>query len=82
MKKGKQGGEAPPPEVVTVRELGGVMAPIWNSYIQSGKTKAILYVVDTSSPESLGASTIQLIELLGHTSVANTTPVMIVFRFE
>jgi hypothetical protein len=61
--------------------VGGVMAPIWQSYIEPGKTNAILYVVDASSPETLGASTIHLIELLSHNSIANITPVLIVFRF-
>ena len=56
------------------------MAPIWKSYIEPGKTNAILYVVDTSSPETLGASTIHLIDLLSHSSIANITPVLIVFR--
>ena len=58
------------------------MAPIWQSYIEPGKTNAILYVVDASSPETLGTSTIHLIELLNHTSIANITPILIVFRFD
>ena len=65
---------------MVIREVGGVMAPIWKSYIEPGKTNAILYVVDTSSPETLGASTIHLIDLLSHSSIANITPVLIVFR--
>ena len=56
------------------------MAPIWQSYVEPGKTNAILYVVDASSPETLGTSTIHLIELLNHTSIANITPILIVFR--
>ena len=27
------------PDVVMVREVGGAMAPIWHSYIESGKTQ-------------------------------------------
>ena len=77
--KGKA-GDASISEIVVIREVGGVMAPIWKSYIEPGKTNAILYVVDTSSPETLGASTIHLIDLLSHSSIANTTPVLIVFR--
>jgi hypothetical protein len=30
----------------------------------TGKTKGILYVVDTSAPESIGNSTVHLVELL------------------
>ena len=80
VKKGQQ-GDASPSEVVIIREVGGVMAPIWSSYIEPGKTNAILYVVDTSSPETLGSSTIHLLDLLSHSSIANITPVLIVFRF-
>ena len=79
-KKGNP-GDASFSEVVIIREVGGVMAPIWQSYIEPGKTNAILYVVDASSPETLGTSTIHLLELLNHTSVANITPILIVFRF-
>ena len=79
VKKGKQ-GDASFSEVVIIREVGGVMAPIWQSYVEPGKTNAILYVVDASSPETLGTSTIHLIELLNHTSIANITPILIVFR--
>ena len=77
--KGKA-GDGSISEIVVIREVGGVMAPIWKSYIEPGKTNAILYVVDTSSPETLGASTIHLIDLLSHSSIANITPVLIVFR--
>ena len=82
--RGKAGsynsGNLPPPsEIVTIREVGGAMAPIWNSYVEPAKTNAILYVVDSSSPETIGASTIQLLELLHHSAVENSLPVMIVF---
>jgi hypothetical protein len=32
---------------ITIREVGGAMAPIWRSYYQG--TKQIIYVVDTSN---------------------------------
>ncbi len=54
------------------------MAPIWSSFVEPGKTKAVLYVVDTSSPETIGASTVQFVELLNHPSLENVS-VMIVF---
>ena len=28
-----------PPDVVTIREVGGKMAPLWHSYIEPGRTK-------------------------------------------
>lgn len=52
------------PDQVIVREVGGSMAPLWHTFVEPGKTKAILYVVDASSPETVGAATIYLIELL------------------
>ena len=40
------------------------MAPLWHTFVEPGKTKALLYVVDASSPETIGISTIHLTELL------------------
>lgn len=40
------------------------MTPLLHSFIEPGKTKAILYVIDSSSPETLGAATIYLVELM------------------
>lgn len=48
------------PDVVTVREVGGTLAPLWPSYIEPGRTRALLYVVDASAPETLGAATLHL----------------------
>lgn len=62
-----------------IREVGGAMAPIWSSsVVESGKTKAVLYVVDSSSPENIGASTVHLVELLSHPALEGLK-VMIVF---
>ena len=66
------------PECVVVREVGGSMAPLWHSYIESGRTRAVLYVVDASSPETVGASTIHLVELL-HRPGLEPAQVMVVF---
>ena len=30
------------------------MAPIWSSFVESGRISAVLYVVDSSSPETIG----------------------------
>lgn len=67
-----------PEEKAMVREVGGAMAPIWSSFVESGKTKAVLYVVDTSSPETIAASTVQLVELLSHPSLESIS-VLLVF---
>ena len=54
------------------------MAPIWPSYVEPGRTRGILYVVDSSSPETIGASTVRLVELLAHPSLEGIST-MIVF---
>ena len=79
-----------PPDTVNVREIGGEssgidkltiaagsMSPIWKNMVESGKTQ-ILYCVDSSAPERIGAATINLIELL-HTPALQAAPVLIVF---
>ena len=72
------GGGGVPEEKAVVREVGGAMAPIWSSFVEPGKTHAILYVVDASSPETIAAATIHLVELLAHPSLDGIS-VMIVF---
>jgi hypothetical protein len=54
---------------VVIREVGGSMAPLWHTFIEPGKTRALLYVVNASSPETVGAATIHLIELLNQPGV-------------
>ena len=80
--KGKSSGGnqvTTPQEVVVIREVGGCMAPIWSSYVEPGRTNAIMYVVDASCPEKIATATIHLVELLNHGAMANTAPVMIIF---
>lgn len=67
-----------PEEKTMVREVGGAMAPIWSSFVEPGKTRAVLYVVDSSSPETIGSATVHFVELLGHPSLEGVS-VMIVF---
>ena len=40
------------------------MAPLWHTFVEPGKTRALLYVVDASSPETVGIATIHLVEML------------------
>ena len=49
---------------MVLREVGGSMAPLWHTFVEPGKTRALLYVVDASSPETVGISTIHLVEML------------------
>lgn len=68
-----------PPEEVVIREVGGTLAPIWHSYVESGAMKGILYLVDASNPETIGASTLYMIELIGGQPVTANLEVMVVF---
>ncbi|PAA89600.1 hypothetical protein BOX15_Mlig002272g1 [Macrostomum lignano] len=47
---------------VTIRELGGSMAPVWPDYYSD--VAAIIFVVDASNLQQVGAATIQFIHLL------------------
>ena len=72
-----EGAQDQPPDVVSIREIGGTMAPIWKNMVESGKTQ-IIYCVDASAPEKIGNATINLVELL-HQPSLQTAPVLIVF---
>ena len=67
-----------PPDCVTIREVGGALAPLWHSYIEPGRTRALLYVVDASAPEALGAATLHLVELLAQPGLEGA-PALVVF---
>merc|ERR1711997_546191 len=67
-----------PEDKFCFREVGGSMAQIWSSFVEPGRTKAVLYVVDSSAPEAIGQSTINLVELLCHQKLDGVR-VLIVF---
>nr|XP_017536119.2 ADP-ribosylation factor-like protein 16 isoform X2 [Manis javanica] len=62
---------------ITIRELGGCMAPIWSSYY--GDCHSLLFMVDASSPTQLSASCVQLLGLLSAEQLAEAS-VMILFN--
>ncbi|XP_059090595.1 ADP-ribosylation factor-like protein 16 [Tigriopus californicus] len=68
-----------PPEEIIIREVGGTLAPLWHSYVESGNIKGILFLVDASSPETIGASTLYIIELIGSQPATVNLDVMVVF---
>ncbi|XP_071489869.1 ADP-ribosylation factor-like protein 16 [Diadema antillarum] len=47
---------------IRVRELGGMMAPIWPNYFTDCST--VMYVVDTSNKSQLSSACIQLLNIL------------------
>ena len=42
VKEGEQNTNSPP-DVVSIREIGGSMAPIWKNMVESGKTQVNRY---------------------------------------
>ncbi|XP_055971777.1 ADP-ribosylation factor-like protein 16 [Sorex fumeus] len=62
---------------LTIRELGGCMAPIWPSYY--GDCRALLFMVDASNPTQLSASCSQLLGLLSAEQLSSAS-VLILFN--
>lgn len=56
--------EGTPPATIQLREKGGEMAPVWSTYYSDAA--CFLYVIDASDPHRLSASTVLLLEVLGH----------------
>lgn len=62
---------------LTLRELGGCMAPIWTNYLSD--CKSLVYVVDLSNPAHVSATCVQILDLLAHEEMAKK-PVLIVLN--
>lgn len=56
-----QGPELPP---ISIRELGGSMAPIWHSYF--GGVRKVMYVIDAVNLTQLGEATMLFMDMLSH----------------
>lgn len=54
---------------VTIRELGGAMAPIWAESYE--ECRCVIFVIDRSNPMHLSASTILLLEALAASALKN-----------
>ncbi|XP_039715613.1 ADP-ribosylation factor-like protein 16 isoform X1 [Pteropus medius] len=62
---------------ITIRELGGCMAPIWSSYY--GNCRSLLFMIDASDPTQLSASCAHLLGLLSADPLAEAS-VLILFN--
>uniref|UniRef100_T1ITN5 Cytochrome b5 heme-binding domain-containing protein n=1 Tax=Strigamia maritima TaxID=126957 RepID=T1ITN5_STRMM len=62
---------------VIVRELGGVMAPLWHLYLSDAD--AVIFLVDSSNSFQVAASSVLLTEVLNHSSLDNC-PFLLVFN--
>lgn len=56
-------------EIYTIREVGGVMSPLWSKYFFG--VKKILYVVDASNLCQISAAGVLLYEIVAHPLLAN-----------
>ncbi|XP_072414902.1 ADP-ribosylation factor-like protein 16 [Chiloscyllium punctatum] len=62
---------------ITIRELGGCMAPIWPSYYRD--CEAVIFVIDAANPTQVSASCIQLLSVLAAEPLQQTA-VLILFN--
>ncbi|KAI0234936.1 ADP-ribosylation factor-like protein 16 [Lamellibrachia satsuma] len=62
---------------VTVRELGGCMAPIWHNYYSD--CHALMFMVDLSNHFQLSAACIQLLDVLSHDNVQKV-PILLILN--
>lgn len=62
---------------ISIRELGGVMAPIWSSYFSD--CRGLLFVVDGSNRRQVAASTILLLTALSN-EVLHNVPTLIILN--
>jgi len=62
---------------VTVREIGGAMAPIWNKYYKDAS--AIMFMIDLSRPTQVANAAVELMSLLSHPST-QTSPVLVILN--
>lgn len=56
-------------QVHTIREVGGVMSPLWSKYFVG--VKKIMYVVDASNLCQISAAGVLLYEIVAHPLLAN-----------
>lgn len=62
---------------VTVRELGGCMAPIWHNYYSD--CYALMFTVDLSNHFQLSAACIQLLDVLSHHNLQKV-PILLILN--
>ncbi|KAM6163247.1 ADP-ribosylation factor-like protein 16 isoform 2-T2 [Rhynchocyon petersi] len=64
-------------KIITIRELGGCMGPIWSSYY--GNCHSLLFMLDASDPTQLSVSCVHLLSLLSAEQLAEAS-VLILFN--
>ncbi|XP_078427346.1 ADP-ribosylation factor-like protein 16 isoform X1 [Cetorhinus maximus] len=62
---------------ITIRELGGCMAPIWPSYYRD--CEAVIFMIDAANPTQVSSSCIQLLSVLTAEQLQQTS-ILILFN--
>jgi len=62
---------------ISLRELGGAMAPIWKNYFD--ETHAVVFIIDVSNNIQVSASTILFYDVLGSESLSGV-PVLLLLN--
>ncbi|ELU04727.1 hypothetical protein CAPTEDRAFT_155130 [Capitella teleta] len=65
---------------VTVRELGGCMAPIWDKYYEG--CPAVIFMIDVSNRCQIAASCIQLLDALTNATLSNVNFLIILNKID
>ncbi len=63
--------------VVTVREVGAPMLPMWPSYY--AECRAVVYVIDTSQPMAVSSALVELLDVVSHPLLGGK-PILIVLN--
>ncbi|XP_074647686.1 ADP-ribosylation factor-like protein 16 [Tubulanus polymorphus] len=65
---------------VTVRELGGCMAPIWHKYFEN--TNRLIFVIDVSNRMQVSTSCIMLLTILKNGNLQNTVFLLVLNKVD
>uniref|UniRef100_T1KC42 ADP-ribosylation factor-like protein 16 n=1 Tax=Tetranychus urticae TaxID=32264 RepID=T1KC42_TETUR len=61
----------------TIREIGGQMRPIWNTYFNKS-VSAILFTIDCSNPVDIGPNVVTLIDIFRSLSAQSIKPKVLI----
>ncbi|XP_028029703.1 ADP-ribosylation factor [Bombyx mandarina] len=67
-------------QMLSVREVGGEMAPLWNNYLDG--VEKIIYVVDTSNLCQISEATVLLYTLLAEPRLKNTKFILVLSKMD
>ncbi|KAK2166856.1 hypothetical protein LSH36_34g03000, partial [Paralvinella palmiformis] len=65
---------------ITVRELGGCMAPIWHNYYKD--CQALMFMIDVSNKQQVSSSCIQLMDVINHEALQTADLLIILNKID